>query len=428
VRAVYKGQLEMVRTLIDHGADVNATRENGFTPLGLAAFFGHTEVVRVLVEQGADIGKATRFGTPEEMAATARSFYEVGQHLERERSRAAESNAPQSSANELGVMPAPPENETGDEISTGESFRAEQQQQPSPADSGVTIETPRMAVTDQLISQPAHESSGTGQEYDRRLAKPLLVRTLKEPPEIWDLVQETPEHFNPRSAFVTRLTSSKTNLVLLMLAVVLITGLSTFAVMKLRDRKNGVAAAQVQEEPGPVDTVPASQASAPASVPVNAPASAPADEQVNSELNTTPSSDSGADNTVPQPTAQSTNRQTTDSQPQDSQPIAQSDNASSSEALTSTGQPTSVSNVSKRTASRAGRGRNVDKRLARGESENLASTNTSVKFQPPQTADLKQNDDKRSSDSSAKKGSNPTPQIAPPTTSSTPKPKVIQWP
>jgi ankyrin repeat protein len=428
VRAVYKGQLEMVRALIDHGADMNATSESRFTLLGLAAFFGHTDVVRFLVERGADIRKATRFGTPEEMAATARSFYEIGQYLERERSGATESSTPQTSSNEVGVMPSPPENKAVDEISMAEPFRAEQQQ-PAPAESDVTMETPRIGAPDQSISQPTDKSFEPGQKNEHASAKPVPVRTLKDPPEIWDLVQETPEHFNPRSAFVTRLTSSKTSLVLLMLAVILISGLGTFAFMKLRDRKNAAAAAQVQEQRGADESLPASQESAP----VNAPASAPVDAQLNSELNTTPSSGSGVDSTPSQPTAQPANGETTDSkppasQPPDSQPIAQPDNpASSSEAFAVTGQPSgvSVSNISKRTSSRAGRGKNADTRLARGESENLAST----KVQPPQTADLKQADEKRSSDSSAKKGSNPTPQsIAPPTTNSTPKPKVIQWP
>ncbi|MDQ2938532.1 MAG: hypothetical protein M3R67_13695, partial [Acidobacteriota bacterium] len=181
--------------------------------------------------------------------------------------------------------------------------------------------------------------------------------------------------------------------------------------------------------PGSVETVPASEASAPATAPVSAPASVPAEEQLNSQLDTTAGAGSGTDNTPPQPT----NREATDSQPSGFQPpapsIVQPDNsASSANALTNGVQPTgaSVSNISKRNVSRAGRGQNVDKRLARGESETAASTNTGAKPQSP--IDLKPGDERRS-DSSIKKGSNTTPQsIAPPTTSSTPKAKVIQWP
>ncbi len=457
VRAAYNGRLQMVRALIDHGADLNATREDGFTPLGLAAFFGHTDVVRVLVERGADLGKATRFGTSAEMWATARSFYEIAQYLERARSSAPESSAPESSANRFGVMPTPAENEPGDKVPTAEPIRAEQPEQPvqsSLADSDLTIATPRIMFPDQLISQRLEENpetgQETGQENEHASAEPLVVRTLKAPPEIWDLVHETPGDFNPGGTFVARLTSSKTNLILLTLAVMFISGVCTFAVMKLRDdRKRGGAAAQVQEERGPSQTAPASQVSAPASAPVNgpvnAPVNAPVNTQLNTQLSTSPSAGDGVGNTPTQPT---------NPQPTDPQSTIQPDNpASASKALTNSIQPTgvSVNNFSKRTASLAGTAaalsgnkrvtvasgwQNADKsRPARGESETAAGSDTSAKpqtSQAPQTADLKRSDEKSSSDSaSAKKRSDTTlsPQlIAPPKTSAAPKAKVIQWP
>ena len=54
--AAGKGRLEVVRFLVEHGADVKAT--GGWaeeTALHWAAFFGHLEVVRYLVGQGADV-------------------------------------------------------------------------------------------------------------------------------------------------------------------------------------------------------------------------------------------------------------------------------------------------------------------------------------------------------------------------------------
>jgi hypothetical protein len=440
--AAYNGRLPMVRALIDHGADLNATREYGFTPLALAAFRGHTDVVRVLVEQGADLNKATPFGTSAEAWATARSFSEIAQYLERAGS-APESSVPEGSANELGLMPSLSENEPGDEISRAESIRAEQ---PMLADSEFTMETPRSVFSDQLNSQHLEKTRGTGQEIERApakavvvnpnqfhpdenpepgqenehaSAKPLVVRTLKDPPEIWDLVHEAPQEFHPGGAFVTRLTSSRANLILLTLAIIFIAGLSAFALMRLRDdRKRAGAAAQVQDERGSSQTVPASQASAPVNASENM--------QLNSQLNTAPSAGAGVDNTP----AQQTN-----SQPTNPQSAGQPDNTvSSSDAVTSGIEPTgvSVSNISKRTAWRVSRAQNADKRPARGGSEIAASPVTNARPQPPQAADLNESTQKSSRDSaSATKRSNITtsPQSsAAPTTSSTPKAKVIQWP
>jgi hypothetical protein len=290
-------------------------------------------------------------------------------------------------------------------------------------------------VPDQLISQPVEENRGLAQKNQHATAKPLVVRTLKDPPEIWELVHEAPEHFKPGSAFVTRLTSSKTNLVLLMLAVILISGLSTFAVMRLRDRQRADTTAEVQQARVTSQTVPASQTRDPASAlnePVSAPvnaATSPLDAHLNSQLNTTPSAAAGVDNTPPQPT----NLQSTASQPPDTKSIAQPDNpASAGNALTNNIQPTgvNVSNISKRTASRASRGQNADKRPARGESETAASRDAGASPQPPPTADLKNLNEKNPGDSaSPKKKSDTSPQsIAPAATNSTSKPKVIQWP
>ena len=47
MRAACHNRPEVVRTLINHGADVNAARSDGFTPLLLAIFYGHASVVRL---------------------------------------------------------------------------------------------------------------------------------------------------------------------------------------------------------------------------------------------------------------------------------------------------------------------------------------------------------------------------------------------
>ena len=53
--AAWKGHTDIVKLLIENGADVNEKNALGWTPLGSAAYFGYTDVVKLLIEKGADI-------------------------------------------------------------------------------------------------------------------------------------------------------------------------------------------------------------------------------------------------------------------------------------------------------------------------------------------------------------------------------------
>jgi ankyrin repeat protein len=56
--AVFAGQERAARTLIEHGADVNACATAAFArvrPLGTAAFAGSLELARILLDAGADV-------------------------------------------------------------------------------------------------------------------------------------------------------------------------------------------------------------------------------------------------------------------------------------------------------------------------------------------------------------------------------------
>ncbi len=53
--AIINRQIDMVRLLIDHGADVNRTNDQNMSPLFLAYGQGDTIIVKVLLEKGADI-------------------------------------------------------------------------------------------------------------------------------------------------------------------------------------------------------------------------------------------------------------------------------------------------------------------------------------------------------------------------------------
>ena len=51
--AALRGNIEIVKYLLDRGANVAATNQDGNTPLHVAAFMCHTEIVELLLEQGA---------------------------------------------------------------------------------------------------------------------------------------------------------------------------------------------------------------------------------------------------------------------------------------------------------------------------------------------------------------------------------------
>jgi len=53
--AVDKGHNEFVELLIENGADVNAKKVDGDTPLHAAAMNGHKAIAELLIENGADV-------------------------------------------------------------------------------------------------------------------------------------------------------------------------------------------------------------------------------------------------------------------------------------------------------------------------------------------------------------------------------------
>jgi ankyrin repeat protein len=54
-RAASDGRLEVARSLLDSGANVNAREEENETPLMYAAVEGHTDVVLLFLSRGADV-------------------------------------------------------------------------------------------------------------------------------------------------------------------------------------------------------------------------------------------------------------------------------------------------------------------------------------------------------------------------------------
>ena len=67
--AVSRGDAGIARLLLDHGADVNARQQRGFTPLHGAAGNGNTGLIALLLERGANRDLRSEDGqTPAELA------------------------------------------------------------------------------------------------------------------------------------------------------------------------------------------------------------------------------------------------------------------------------------------------------------------------------------------------------------------------
>ncbi len=67
--AVYRGELETARLLVDYGADINQPGENGVTPLLIAAQKQHVELVRDLLAKGAQVNHRSQSGMTALMCA-----------------------------------------------------------------------------------------------------------------------------------------------------------------------------------------------------------------------------------------------------------------------------------------------------------------------------------------------------------------------
>ena len=61
-QAASKGRKEIIELLITNGADVSAKSDDGWTPLHQAAYEGHKEIAELLIDKGADVNAMSDIG------------------------------------------------------------------------------------------------------------------------------------------------------------------------------------------------------------------------------------------------------------------------------------------------------------------------------------------------------------------------------
>jgi FOG: Ankyrin repeat len=149
MRAAYHGQLPMVRALIAHGADPNSADRGGLTALTMAKHAGHKEIAEALLSSGAQA-----------KTNSARKPRMVG-HV------------------------------------THEEVGAVENHEPAP---GVNTSTARKLDEPEEIEVQVHPVIAAENISDVTASRTPQLRTLHEPPEIWDLVQATPTESHPAPA------------------------------------------------------------------------------------------------------------------------------------------------------------------------------------------------------------------------------------
>ncbi|KAM2838759.1 hypothetical protein COP1_030432 [Malus domestica] len=61
-KTCFKGKIEVIRTLLEKGVDMDAKDEDGYTVLHCAAESRHVDVIKMLVKKGVDVAARTNKG------------------------------------------------------------------------------------------------------------------------------------------------------------------------------------------------------------------------------------------------------------------------------------------------------------------------------------------------------------------------------
>lgn len=222
LRVAESGDVDELMRLLPRIDDINARNRHGMTALMKAAFYGHEPTVRALLEHGANpnLARNDRF-TALALAAffghgeTVKTLIEFGATTE------AITRAGASARTWARVR-------TFDEVA-----RCLEAHAPKP-----------MRATPTPVRNPPSPVTVT----------PVEVKTLKDPPEIWDLVHEEPRSFNPRSAFISRITSMNRTFALSACVVVLMIVGGGVGFLMLRNSRVSSVPAEIPPAPIAAET------------------------------------------------------------------------------------------------------------------------------------------------------------------------------
>lgn len=222
-RVAESGDVDELSRLFANGAHVNARNKHGMTPLMKAATEGHAQMVRSLLERGADpnLARSDKF-----TALALAAFFghtETVKILIAHGARTEVLTRCGASAETWAIR-----------RTFVEAARCLETNAPKPA-------TPAPAPV---------------------TATPAVIKTLKEPPEIWDLVHEVPRGFNAGSAFMSRLKSVRTSFALRVAAGVVVSAACVVSVLVFRGSQ---ARSLSVDDPAPQNVV-ATEVSAPVNV------------------------------------------------------------------------------------------------------------------------------------------------------------------
>jgi Ankyrin repeats (3 copies) len=232
-RVVESGEIDKLEAVLPQ-AEINARNEHGMTALMRAARLGRVRFVRILLEHGADpnVARSDNF-----TALSLAAFFGHTEIVEVLLNHGARTDV----ATRFGTSP----HMWAKARSFGDVVRC--------IEKGVDQSKPAPAP---VVAQRT---------------SPIEVKTLKDPPEIWDLVHEAPRHFNAGSAFLTRIRSMKKGILLSTVALLIVVGAGLTATLLWKGTSSHSSVTKADTPPQqitslPATTVPNTEPVSPASV------------------------------------------------------------------------------------------------------------------------------------------------------------------